>query len=256
MLQQMAAAGVQEVEIADYHPNFNYFNARWLKSIGKAARDAGLAVATVHTHLLHYDPELSLMHSDPVRHRRAVEAYLRAVDALALLGARCLLTHDVQLTDEPGGNPAERERAIAAVREIADYAAAANISLALENVTRGWSSRVANLVGFVEEVNHPAVRMCYDVAHACRADDPVTALRGALAHVNVLHINDQSRTESHLLPGKGDIPWDGVMAALSQAQPDVHFIYELADAAELGALASNFEWLHGLGARGANVGAG
>ena len=243
LLEQLAKAGVEEVEIADYHPNFDYFGASWLKATGEAARNAGLSVATVHTHLAHRDPQLVLMHPDPTRRRRAVEAYFRAVDALSLIGACCLLTHDVQLQDAEADDPAERERTIAAVREVADYAQAAGMTLVIENLPKGWSSNVTRIAGLVEAIAHPAVKLCFDTAHAARRDDPVRAMKLAAKHTRVIHVNDADGGKNHILPGRGRIDWAGVMTAAAAADHAPHFIYELSDPADIPHLRENFKRL-------------
>ena len=246
LLQEMARGGIAAVELCDYHPNFNYLRAKWLQEIGTASRDAGLEIATVHTHIKWHDPALHVMHADPVRLRRAVEAYLRAVDALAILGAKVLLTHDVQLTGD-GSDRAERERAIGAVREIADHAQAAGILVVLENLPAGWSSNVPELRRFVADVDHPNVKSCFDTAHARRGGGDVAAqLRSAAPHVAVLHINDSGANGDHLLPGEGEIPWRETMAAVRETAATAHFIYELADCTNLARLKENFLWLAGL----------
>lgn len=246
-IEQMAREGIAVLEISDYHPNFNYLKAQWLREIHQAVQVNGLEVATVHTHLRWYDPALHLTHPDPIRYRRAVEAYLRAVDALVLLGHPLLLTHDLDLAGTDGvEDPKARERTVEALREIAAYCQSAGIQMVVENMPRGWATSVSRLCGVVQEVNHPALGVCIDTAHAYRGDDVNQALKIAASLVTTLHINDADAREEHLLPGKGAIPWRTIMQQLQEIAYTGDFIYELGDPAALPSLQTNFHWLQHL----------
>ncbi|RMF85476.1 MAG: sugar phosphate isomerase/epimerase [Nitrospinota bacterium] len=245
--EQLAAAGVTAVEISDYHPNFDYFRVQRLRETGRVARENGLTIATVHTHLRWYDPALHLAHPEPKRYRRAVEAYLRAVDALAILGSSLLLTHDLDLSGEGGGeDPAARERTVSALREIADYAHAAGMRVVVENMPRGWAADVSRLYSVVKAVDHPALGVCIDTAHAYRGDEVEQALRLTAPHLMALHINDADARVEHLCPGDGQISWATVMQTLHDIGYTGDFVYELDDARHLATLQANFTWLHGL----------
>jgi len=248
--QSLSDSGVEAIEVSDYHPNFNYFRARWLKEMGKAARDSGLTIATVHTHMTWHDPELRITHTDSIRRRRAIESYLRAVDSLNLLGAEILLTHDLDLWEGgPGGSarPEILENARESMMEIAEYASGANIEIVVENKPSGWSSDLARLSRFVQDLGHESVGICFDTAHAYYPySDLVEALTYAGQRVHVLHINDATRERSHLLPGRGEIDWKALVTSISKLVPDAHFVYELRDPRDLGALTPNFEWIRSL----------
>ncbi len=243
----LAEAGLSAVEISDYHPNFNYLRASWLTETGQVCRDAGLVVATVHTHLAWHDPRLRLMNLEPRWYTRTVENYFRIVDALELLGAKILLTHDLDLNDEDGQeNPQKRHQVIGGVRKIADYAQQAGLKLALENLPGRWSGKVAKLQDLIGEIEHPAVGMCLDVAHAFRGDDPVQAARDARQQLLTLHINDSTGEHDHSLPGTANIDWVALMATLRDINYQGFFIYELKDELDLVKLKDNLNWLHGL----------
>jgi sugar phosphate isomerase/epimerase len=243
-IAQMAQAGVAVLEISDYHPNFNYLRVKWLAEIRQVVQDHGLAMSTVHTHLRWHDPALHLAHPDPVRYRRAIEAYLRAVDALVVLGCPILLTHDLDLAGQEGTeDPAARVRTIDALREIADYCQAAGMRIVVENMPRGWAANVSRVCSVVKAVNHPALGICLDTAHAYRGDNVEQAFPLVAPYLHALHINDADTHAEHLMPGEGAIPWSAVMQRLKHVAYTGDFVYELGDATKLSALRTNFSWL-------------
>lgn len=241
-LRQMANAGVEAVELTDYHPNFNYLRATWLREIRDVVEGSGMVVGSVHTHFRWCDPALDLVQADPVRRRRAVEVYLRGVDALSMLGHPVLLTHDIRLPDQ--GDPqyaTVRAGCVEALREIAAYAEPAGIRVAIENMTRGWSTDPGRLLDLADEAGHPGIGLCIDVAHAYVAHDPVGAIRVGGSRALILHVNDAGPgPEAHVLPGRGAIDWAGVMGALRAAGCACPFTYELEAAADLPLVRENY----------------
>lgn len=241
-IDAMAQAGVDSIEIADYHPNVDYLTRSRFEELSEAISDAGMTVATVHTHLAWHDPALALTATDPEALRTTVGVYRRAVDILSILGADVLVTHDVNWPDAP--SPSARATVVDAIREIADVASDTDVRIAIENTTSGWASEIEHVVSLLDEIDHPAVGMVFDTAHAHRGyGDAVAGLEAAGSAPIVLHLNDSDGTTDHLLPGRGAIDWDRVIAQVRTACPDAHRIYELADADDLPALADNVQWL-------------
>lgn len=220
--------GIETVELADYHPNFSYLHARSLAAIRQMLADAGLTPNSVHTHFCWHDPAFSLATIAPARRRRAVEVYLRGVDALHTLGCPILVTHDLALAAGPAA-PDHRTQWAAAVeslQEVAAYAGTAGVSVAVENA--GWA-QPAQLRDLVRQVGAANVGLCVDTGHYAPDHGPAAdAIQAAGDLLLTTHIEDR-RTggPGHLLPLHGSIDWAGVMHALGEVGYTGNFVYEL-----------------------------
>lgn len=103
--------------------------------------------------------------------------------------------------------PAEQWRqAVAMLRQLGDHAARLGVQIALELEPFKLSllNNVANMVKFIDEVNHPAVRANIDVSHlqlAHVAAEELRALSGKAIHV---HLSDcDGKVHGDLPPGRG-----------------------------------------------------
>jgi D-psicose/D-tagatose/L-ribulose 3-epimerase len=73
------------------------------------------------------------------------------------------------------------------------------------------------LAGYVEEVDHPAIKAMYDTFHAnIEEKDPVGAIKTIRPHLIHVHISENDRGT----PGKGHVPWAETYKALRKAKYD------------------------------------
>ncbi len=107
-----------------------------------------------------------------------------------------------------------RATSIASVREIADRAAERGITIMLEVANRYECfiiNTAAEAVDFVDEVGRDNVRIMLDTFHMNIEEDNIgDAIRHAWPLLGHLHIGDSNRK----VPGKGNIDWDEIGAAL------------------------------------------
>jgi D-psicose/D-tagatose/L-ribulose 3-epimerase len=120
-----------------------------------------------------------------------------------------------------GSGPTEEEtcRASDVLRDAAEIAAAAGLTLAIESLNRFecyFLNTVVQARSLVERVNHPRLRMMYDTFHAHIEEKNVaSAIAHAapvLAHV---HVSESDRG----VPGTGQVRW----AETFQALRKIHF---------------------------------
>lgn len=250
-LETLRSAGMACVELTDYHPNWSYLKASWLKQLRQDLADAGLVVNSLHTHIAWFDPELLLSHPDPVRRQRAIEVYYRAVDAQALIGCPILLTHDIIIpTAEEVGEAEHRNRRalfVDSLARVAEYAATAGIRIAIENGTRGYSSDTRNLRGMIREIGADNIGICVDTGHANLHPSAADHIRAAGDALITLQIDDsRDHANQHTLPGRGTTDWDALMQALAEVRYSGNFVYELMDPADIPLLDENVRWLMSL----------
>ena len=114
----------------------------------------------------------------------------------------------------------EQKRSAEVLRRAGEYAAEANVVLALEALNRFecYLCNTSNqLLGLVEEVDHPNVRAMFDTHHANIEEksfgDAIRRLSPYLTHV---HISENDRGT----PGDGHVNWDEVFGTLADVAFD------------------------------------
>ncbi len=249
LLQTMRQAGVESVELTDYHPGFSYEEPAAFADLKSVLSELELELNSLHIHLEKFDPEFDLATLVASQREKALAAYRRAVDLMAALGGGILVTHDIRIPESPSGEDAaldveKRSAFLDNLRQIARYAEPVQVRLALENTSRGYTRDPARLVALIEDLDVPNVGICIDTGHRNLVGDPVDALRTVGSHLCTLHIHDnRGQRDEHLLPGGGNIAWQDIWRALDQIGYGGVFMYELSRADDLSALRRNFEGL-------------
>lgn len=110
------------------------------------------------------------------------------------------------------------KRASKNLKEIAKTAEEYQITLGLEVLNR-YEGYLLNTceeaLGFVEEVNHPNVKVMLDTFHMNIEEDNIAqAIRLAGDKLCHLHLGEQNRK----VPGKGSLPWNEIGCALRDIQ--------------------------------------
>lgn len=102
------------------------------------------------------------------------------------------------------------------LREAAEHAAAAGVTLAVEPLNRFetyFLNSCADTARFVDEVGHPNLGMMFDTFHAnIEEKDPIAAIRSAGDRIIHFHVSENDRST----PGEGHIPWPQVFGALKE----------------------------------------
>ena len=172
-----------------------------------------VSVACVAVGLIDFNPSVQRFHLD------RCEAYL---DFCYELEARnLLLVLGEYIWEKQVIPPAEQwEVAVRNTRALGNYAAdlGLQIALELEPFKLSLLNNVTNMVRFIDEVNHPAVRANIDVSHLELAKvkpEELRQLKGKAIHV---HISDcDGKVHGDLPPGRGVVnfgPYLKELAAL------------------------------------------
>ena len=154
---------------------------------------------------------------DPATHRAFLRGVGETIPTARLLGADKLI---VLAGDELPGVPAaaQRKAIVDALRLAAPIAADGGITLLLEPLNTRldhvgyFLDRTLDGLSIVEEVDHPSVRLIYDIYHSCMMDElPAEILPG---HGPLIaHVHAADRPGRHE-PGSGTIDWKAAIAAL------------------------------------------
>lgn len=170
--------------------------------------------------LIHYMASLGLERSalcgdiggfaDPATADARIAHTKEMFDLCADLGTPILTTHIGQVPEDRGGTA--YAALVAAVREVAEYAAARGCCFATETGPESGEG----LAAFLRAVNSPGACVNYDPANLCMSGfdciGDVAVLRDFIVHT---HAKDGIRQESREVAlGKGDVDFPEYLAAL------------------------------------------
>jgi len=221
ILETLKKAGYDGVEIPLFEGKIAHF-----EKVGKAIRDNGLACTSVTV----IPDEMHNPISSDAEHRKGAVDYLKwAIDCSQALGSEILCGPIYQpLGVFTGKAPTEEEKRRAAEvhRKAADFAAKANVTLAIEYLNRFecyFLNTMADAAAYVKRVNHPNVGVLFDTFHAnIEEKDPVGCIGKYIDVVKHVHISENDRGT----PGKGHIDWPGTFKALRSGGYDDWLVIE------------------------------
>ena len=244
LFHEFQQAGIESLELTDYHPDFSYTDLEAFTALRLAMEDLSLHLNSLHIHLEIFD-DYDLATLDAAQREKTLIAYRQAVDAMEVLGGGILVTHHIQIPepDEPF-HTEKRTAFLDNLNTVAEYAAPREVSFAVENVPRGYTRYPARLVGLMNDLDAPNVGVVIDTGHRNIGGDPVEALRTVGDHLITLHLHDNhGERDEHLLPGRGTVDWNGVVGALKEIEYPGVFMYELSRPEDLKEIRSNAETL-------------
>jgi sugar phosphate isomerase/epimerase len=158
-----------------------------------------VSVACVAVGLIDFNPSVQRFHLDRCKAYLDFVYELRAKNLLLVLGE--------YIWDRQVIPPAEQwATGVKHLKALGDYAAnlGVQIALELEPFELSLLNSVPNMVRFIDEVGHPAVKANIDVSHlqlAGTRPEELRALRGKAIHV---HISDcDGKVHGDLPPGRG-----------------------------------------------------
>ncbi|WP_231186643.1 sugar phosphate isomerase/epimerase family protein [Haladaptatus sp. DYF46] len=183
------------------------------KRVRRAAVEHGLDVPAVST-TLHWEYPLSS--ADEERRQQGIDVAQEMVDAAATLDADEILV--VPAVIAPGADyDTDYDRAIESVREIAGYAADADVGVGIENVQNDFLYSPREFLEFLDAVESAGpVSAYFDVGNGFRWGLPDRWIRELGDRISKVHVKDWL-TDAHrpTYPLQGDIDWESVVAALS-----------------------------------------
>ncbi|MCL1921643.1 MAG: TIM barrel protein [Kiritimatiellaeota bacterium] len=222
LLEAIKAAGADGVEIPTMEGEVGAYAelGRVLDGLG-LARTSSMAFTSA---------DANPVSDDPRQRQGAIDHLNWLIDCAHAMGSTVICGPMFQTIGQFTGNgatEAELARAAAALLHVADRAAAAGITLALEPLNRFECYLISTLkegAAFTRRINHPAVGVLFDTFHAnIEEKDMARAIReqgrGVIRHVHC-SANDRG------IPGEDHIPWDGVFDALKSIGYDGWLVIE------------------------------
>jgi D-psicose/D-tagatose/L-ribulose 3-epimerase len=214
VLKALKKTGYDNVEIPIFEGTPDHY-ARLGEKLAKLDFD----VTTVSV----LGPGHNCLSDDKAERQAAVERAKWVVDCTRVLGGSIVagpMHSQLGHFTGQGPTPQERERGIEFHRRVGDYAGRHGVRFALEALNRFecyFLNTMEQMVGYLDEVDHPAIKGMYDTFHAnIEEKDLAAAIKAIKRHMIHVHISENDRGT----PGKGHVPWAETYKALRAAKYD------------------------------------
>ena len=234
-LVEIAVHGFDAVELFANRPHLACDDAA-IPTIEEAVRDSGLRVHSVHAPIAEalrggrWTAPFSIASGDQAARGRAVSEVLASLEMAQRLEAGFLVVH-VGVPDDQRGSPDDNreDAAFRSLEELHAAAAPSGVRLALEVMPNRLSGAERLVASIEDELDLDGAGICLDFGHAHLAGDVVDAVEAVSGYLLTTHVHDNGgRTDEHLLPFDGSIPWEAVLMALQKVGYDGTYVFELA----------------------------
>ena len=224
--------GVELVFSAGNHEQNPLWTDERVAEIRAQAADAGVEVPSVCA--VYYN-QLGLMHEDAAQRETGVQVLLRLIDGCADVGMTNILIANFGAGEI---KTAEDEDYVAAAMErCAPKAQERNINLALETTLPAERFRK-----LVERIDHPFVRIYYDIANPVMWDEkPEEGIEILADHIVQLHVKDRAGDGDPAMLGEGAVNWPAVAEAIHKIGYDGYLVLETPAGIE--ETKTNFEFI-------------
>jgi D-psicose/D-tagatose/L-ribulose 3-epimerase len=220
LFERLKKTGFDLLEIPIFDPN-----PKKLAAVAKKLDSLGLERSAVtclnaDTNLIGEDKK---QRAGGVKHLKAVIDCCQAMGVKKLVGP---LYAALGVFSGKGPTKQELKWAADGLREAADYAKQADVTLVLEFLNRFeiyLLNCAADAAKLVREIDHPNVKMMYDTFHANIEEKNITQALEACKDVMVhVHISENDRST----PGKGGVNWAESWKALKAINYDQLLVIE------------------------------
>jgi D-psicose/D-tagatose/L-ribulose 3-epimerase len=215
LLGKLKAAGYDGVEVPVFEGDFSHF-----ERVAREIRDNGLACTTV---TVVPDEARSPISPDPKSRERALDRLRWAIDCSKALESEVLcgpFHQPLAVFSGIGATDDEKRRGAEVHGAAADYAAEANLVLAIEPLNRFecyFLNTMAETRDYVERVGRPNFGALYDSFHAnIEEKDPIGVIGEAGGVIRHVHVSENDRGT----PGRGHVDFPATFRALRAAGYD------------------------------------
>lgn len=164
-------------------------------------------------------PDDNPISADAKSRQAGIDNNKRTIDCCHAAGVKTLVgPFHSALGEFSGAGPTrdEWQRGVDSMREVAQHAGEAQVTLAVEYLNRFECyllNSAADTLRFVRDVDHPHCRMMYDTFHANIEEKNVPdAIRSCAAETVHVHISENDRST----PGSGNIRWKETFDTLKE----------------------------------------
>ena len=238
-LVEIAAHGFEAVELFANRPHLTYEDERAIVDLEQGLSDAGLRLHSIHAPIAdavangRWTGAYSIASADEATRSRAVGEIETALAVARRIPTSYLVVHmGIPDSQEPGEGDNRGDAARRSIEALHAAAEPLGVRLALEVIPNRLSSP-DRLVSFIEDdLDAGGIGICFDSGHAHLMGDIVDAVETISGHLVTTHVHDNGgRSDDHLLPFDGSIPWDPTLMALQKIGFEGAYVFELAASA-------------------------
>lgn len=210
LLEKIKSWGFDGVEI----PCFGFDEARY-KKLGAKLKDLGLKCTTC----VIVSKETNPLDADAKVRQASVDFLKKMIDQNRTVGSELVMG---PFSSPVGGlvgrcrTEDEWKRAVEVFQKVAPYAQQGNMPMALEYLNRFehyFINDTVTAARFVDEVNHPFLKLHYDTFHANIEEKKIPeAIRAGGKRIIHVHISENDRST----PGEGHVHWDESFRTLAE----------------------------------------
>jgi D-psicose/D-tagatose/L-ribulose 3-epimerase len=221
LLEKLKRAGFDGVEVPLFEGGVSHY-----RGLRQELDNQGLKCTTV---TVIPSPAKSPISPDPAARQGGLNHLRWAVEMTAVLGGDVMAgPYHSPLGVFSGTGPTAEEKkwAVEVLRQAAEEAQKADVTLAIEYLNRFecyFLTTAADARALVKQVNHPHFRTMWDTFHANIEEKNIAQTIAAVADSFVhVHVSENDRGT----PGTGHVPWDETFRALRRVNYDNWLVIE------------------------------
>ena len=221
MLDGLARAGVEAIEIFGARGHFDYQNRAHVKEIADWFKSSGVEFHSMHSPMF-YEQEwggamtpINVVETDRKRQIDAMDEVKRALEVAETLPYRFLVQH--LGNSEESFDPRKFDAAMTSVEHLRAFAKPLGVTLLLENIPNEITTP-ERLNELVNAAHFDDVGFCFDTGHAHITGTVRKAFDVMKHNIRSTHVHDNAaERDNHLWLGEGTIDWSECAALLRTA---------------------------------------
>ncbi len=240
---EVAASGFDAIELFATRAHFDYHDEAAIGALAAWLRDAGVALHAIHAPITTGPAgsgpahALSNATTDEARRRLALRETEMALAIARRIPTRYLVVHLGVPRHWAGPGDNDRDAARRSLEAIHAQAAPLGVQVAVEVIPNDLSTADGLAEWLEGVVELDGLGVCLDYGHAFLMGDLADAIEAVGGHLVTTHVHDnRGRADDHLVPFEGAIDWARALAATQKVGYDGRFVFELASAADPGAV--------------------
>ena len=231
LLDQIARAGIEQVEIECARAHFDYTNPTHVREIAEWFSDSAIRLHSVHAPLSR-DPQETTHHAvvsiaflDRQRRQDSMEEIKRALELAEQIPFRYLVLHLGVSGEE--FDLRKFDAALTSLEHLRLSAQQRGVEILLENISNDLSTP-HRLLEFFHHTHLRDLKVCFDTGHAQLDGDARNALNLLAGSIASTHLHDNDGTkDDHRFPFDGGIAWEELIPKLRRAAPEAPFLLEV-----------------------------
>jgi len=254
MLEKMAAAGAEAVEVFAARSHFDYNDRQQVRELGSWFRQNATPFLSMHAPIYgggegdrDEGMKLNLITRDKGQRIAAMDEIKRALEVAEVAPFRFLIQHLGSSGEE--FDDYKFENALSSIEHLHAFAKPLGVRVLVENIPNEISTP-ERLKHLLNTLQLPDLGVVFDTGHAHMMGSVAEAFKTLSPYIQSVHLHDNGKEkDQHLFPGEGTIDWSETMTLLRtapQVPPLVLEIKGVEDRDMIAGLGKSFQMLDGL----------